>query len=174
MATFEKGLYQVTVTGQGFGELENAKKTQYFFLEFTVVGKIDPNSDTNLLPAPQGGGNVKLWLSKKGIKMTVGRLRDLGWLGDKFTELEPGGSHSFIGQNLDLNCDPTQNGDRVYDQWDFPMFGNKESQGGIASKLDNLYGRALRDSAKAVKPASEPAPVQENTPTGPPEEDIPF
>lgn len=151
MAHYEQGYYECQISDQGF-DVSKEKKTPCFWLRFM----------------PEGGEyerEVKLWLTDKTIESAVSRLRSLGWEGNSFRDLEPGG-HSFAGTVVRLRCEHSQDGDKVYENWEFPApESNSENKNGVAKKLDTLFAKALKGGKSAAK--AVPAVVEDDG-------DIPF
>jgi len=182
VAKFQQGTYLVRVTNQGFDESKE-KKTPYFWLEFQPQGMVNPeNPDGPLYGCDDTLRSTSLYLTEKTIERTRETLGNLGWNGQRFQDLEPGGAHSFVGQELNLECRHEQFDDKVFERWEFPYAGSETKQNisGLARKLDALFGRA-------AKPAAQPAANRPATRTPPPKaeavpatwrtasgEDIPF
>jgi len=157
MSYYQEGLYEVRFKSQGFSESKE-KKTPFFFLTFDPVNLI-LGDDIHPVDA-RYECKVDLWLTEKTVERTVENLRTIGWEGNSFRDLEPGG-FSFEGVVGHLRCSHEQNGEKVYDKWDFPATGGVkvEHVSGMAKKLDALFGKALKASKPAAKAVEKPVPV---------------
>lgn len=99
---------------------------------------------------------VRLWLTDKAIGNSVARLRSLGWEGDSFREDFGGGECPLKGVAVELRCSHRVDGDKTYEDWDFPGPPGGSSaepapvQEALLGKLDTLFGDELRKGAKAV------------------------
>lgn len=178
MAQFNQGVYVCRVTKQGFDESKE-KKTPYFWLEFQALGQVNPDDPEGpLFGCDEWLRNVSLWLTEKTADRTRDKLIALGWNGERWQDLEPGGAHSFEGVELRLQCTHEQTDDKVYEKWDFPFDGPKEQKHttGIARSVDALFGRAKKP---ASQPPTQPRPKPAAQSAARPEpamatEDIPF
>ena len=150
---YDTGKYLCEVIGQGFGELPNEKKTPYFFLEVKPLGLINPGDPKgDLIYCNDFPRTANMFLTEDAIPYTVDRLRSLGWSGTSFKEIEPTGSHSFVGQQIELICSHRESGGKTYDKFDFPPLGggkSAESDPNVARKMDVLYGKALQTTMPA-------------------------
>lgn len=153
---YDVGLYRCIVKTHGF-DVSEKKRTPCLWFRFTPMtsdGEGDYDRET------------RLWLTDKTIDRTILRLRDMGWSGAAFQELEPGG-HTFRGVEVELFCAHNPEG---YEDWQFPAPTGQVSQPklGVARKLDALYGRALqRGAAAKPKRPAETVPPENN-------DDVPF
>ena len=158
---YDQGTYWVKGTAQGFGESEN-KKTPYFWVEFEPMGRVNPDNPEALIGCEKRTRDIKMYL-KKGqcIDISVQNLRNLGWEGSSFQDLEPGGAFSFVGKEFKLECTHRQVDDKIYDDWAVPFWREPaESKPGIANKLDALFGTELGSGTPAAAPAP---PVQQQS-----------
>lgn len=167
---YERGRYVCEVVAQGFSEAKNEKQTPFFYLTFKPVALLNPSNWDEQFACDNYERDVKLWLSSKAVPFSIARLRGLGWNGNSFRELEPGGGYSFVGQKVELVCDHETNDGNTYDRWDFPFEGNSiqhEESPGLAKKLDSLFGRELKKTASELSQETVP-PAEVD------DEDIPF
>ncbi len=159
MAHYQPGHYECIIRAQGF-EVSPKKKTPCLWLRCTPV-LADGDGDFDCV--------VRLWITDKTVEHVIARLRALGWTGDSFKDLEPGG-YQLKGKTVRLRCKHEQDGDKVWDRWEFPHPDSgpvAENTAGVAKKLDALFAKSLKGGAKPVKAAAE-APSQA------PDNDIPF
>jgi len=145
MPYFNEGEYIVKVIDQGFDESKE-KRTPYFWLSF------QPEDSCEYIRT------VELYLTKSTIDRKLEQLRNLGWSGSSFSELEPEGGFSFRGTEMTVVC----RHDGKYERWELPGGGGEsrplESKAGIARKMDALFGSALSPAnRKAAKEADRPA-----------------
>lgn len=160
---YETGKYRAAITGQRFGTLPTG--TDYFALDFTPTESLGANE----LPTTIYSREVLLYFSEKAAPHSVEKLRSMGWNGARLMELEPGAPnhHSLIGTEIEVECGRN---DKGYEDWRFSSTGGgqpKESDKGVAAKLDKLFGKALMASAAAKKAA----PKKETVPPAGKEED---
>lgn len=149
MTYFDQGKYLVEITAQGFDESKE-KKTPFFWLTFVPLGRINPEDPGGvLIPCHEYEREIRLWLTEKAAPYTISRLRSLGWSGDSFGELEPGGEFTFVGKHVKLRCTHKHENGKTYDVWDFPPAGNDAHHNeGVARRLDSLFGKELRKSSR--------------------------
>lgn len=175
MAYFDPGKYLVEISSQGFDESKD-KKTPFFWLTFVPLGMINiEDPDGNLIPCNEYEREIRLWFTERATPYTIRRLRELGWLGSSLAELEPGGGHSFVGKTVRLSCSHRNDGDKIYDVWEFPPIGgggNSENNSEVARKLDALFGGELVKTATA--PAQSAGGQHAATASAPPDEELPF
>lgn len=154
---YEPGRYKGVVTGQRFGVTPN--DTDYFALEFEPTEAVGPNQ----FPDTVYKAELTLYFTEKAAPYSIEKLRRLGWDGTKLTQLEP--SHpqhtSLIGTELELVC---RVNDKGYNDWDLSAPGAsataKESDKGVAAKLDRLFGKQLMAALPGPKKAEpKPRPV---------------
>ena len=164
MTYFEAGKYLVEITAQGFDESKE-KKTPFFWLTFVPLGMINPEDPNGpLIPCNEYEREIRLWLTERAAPYTITRLRSLGWTGESFAELEPGGDYSFVGKTVRLRCSHRHDGDKTYDHWEFPPVGSDNHHShGVAKKLDQLFGNELKKTSgkvtRRVKRQLEPVGV---------------
>lgn len=179
MAQFNQGVYVCEITNQGFDESKE-KKTPYFWLEVRPLGQVNPEDpEGQLWGCEDFLRSVSLWLTEKCVERSRDRLMGLGWDGNRWQDLEPGGPCSFAGKELRLQCTHEQNGDKVYEKWDFPFDGPKEMthKAGLARGIDALFGRNKKPPAQ---PPTTQRAAPRNTTAAPAasenyaKEDIPF
>lgn len=167
---YEPGKYRGVVTGQRFGVTPN--DSDYFAIEFEPTAAVGPNQ----LPATIYKAELTLYFTEKSAPYSIEKLRRIGWDGTRLTQLEP--SHpqhtSLIGTELALVC---RVNDKGYNDWDLEAPGSsptaKESDKGVASKLDRLFGKQLMAAVPGgkkaeTKPRSAPQQAAVDT------EEIPF
>ncbi len=169
---YEPGRYACRVIAQGFGESKK-KKTPYFFLAVKPIGLRDPaDPDGRLLGCADYPREVQLYISDAAAQYTIERLRLLGYRGDSFRDLEPGGSFSLVDSEIELECKHETNDGETYDRFGFPFESEPaENVEGVAKKLDGLFGKELRKTAPKKGTNSTPEPEPEPVGAG---DDIPF
>ena len=163
MAHYQQGLYECRVIAQGF-DVSKEKKTPCFWLRF-VPESYDARELTESYER-----EIRLWLTDGTIDRVVEQLRNLGWQGSDFAELEPDGGHSFEDLVIKVRCTHQQEDDKVYENWELPSsFQSCEHKSGMTRKLNALFGAKLKNGAKP-KPKSIDEEVKELAG----EEDCPF
>jgi len=167
-AYFEPGSYKCQVVAQGFDK-SSQKQTPFFWMAFQVI-----ESASGDMNQPTYERDVRLYLHENTIDGTIERLRGLGWDGASWSDLEPGGAHSFVGQMIDLVCTHETVEGKTFERWDFPGGrARPEHQTDLCKRLDALYGAKLRlprETKCASKPKAKPQPAQQD----PADDDIPF
>jgi hypothetical protein len=170
MAYYAEGLYQTEIVDQGF----TTKNTRdgdviVFWFSVEVQDSITLDGDNKVYePVPKKyERNVELWFSDKSKKYSIEHLRNLGYNGDDFRDLEPGGSFSLKGQKVVLMCETSKCGN--YDNFRFPSSGGSgktpEAKANAGRDLNALFGADLKSAAKKAAPKLEPKP-QADTSTG--------
>ena len=167
MAYYGQGTYDCQITGQGMAESKE-KKTPYFFLRFLPISlngeKIHEDQERE----------VALWLTEKTIDRSIEVLRQLGWNGDSFKELEPGGGVILKGLHCKIRCEHEQVDANVWERWQFPFAGQAtEHKAGLSKKLDALFGKSLKKTAGTAKPVAKPEPAEVATEVAG-DDEIPF
>jgi len=152
MAHYEQGRHECKIRSHYFGE-SKVKKTPFLAFLFTpLVGEYERE--------------VQCYLTPKTVDRTIAILRDMGWHGSRFSELE---HVSFNGKLVELNCKHEHVNGNDYDKWEFPMPKAEieaVNDSGGAKKLDALFGSELKKTA--TKAETVPAEVDEGG------DDIPF
>ena len=168
----DKGLYSVKITGQGFDELSNEKKTPYFFLNFNILGKVVLVDGKEKLAAGKfepDNGNIKLFLSPKSMPHTVKKLRQLGWQGTTLAELDPGfekAQFDLTGNDIDLYNETRQYEGKTYDDWEFPGGSSSCSNNPeVSKKLDRIFGNVLKETAPKKKASAGETSTREEVET---------
>jgi len=155
MAHYEKGQYDCQIHSHYFGE-SKLKKTPFLAFRFT----------------PAGGEyerEVLLYLTPNTVDRAIAILREMGWHGSRFSELD---HVRFNGKLVVLDCTHEHSNGNDYDKWDFPR---PKSENGsvndpaVAKKLDALFGSELKKTATAK--AAETVPADAGDVEG---DDIPF
>lgn len=156
MATYEENAeYLCAVTQQGFTE-SIAKKTPGFFLRVKPVGQVIPDDPENTYECPSQERQVTMWITEKTAERIIEDLRRLGFTGSAFADLDPEkGNFSFVGRNIRLVCkhETSADGTKTYDKFELPFFGKVvENDKTMASKLDRMFGKMLKEPVSAPKP----------------------
>ena len=112
MAHYQPGTYSCEIVSQGFDESQ-VKKTPFFFVRFY------PRAIGNEAVTEAYEREAVLYLTEKTVERGRAILKGVGWDGLRFSDLEPGGSCSFVGKSVELRCEHEQSGDNVYERWDF-------------------------------------------------------
>lgn len=165
---YEPGSYLGKITGQRFGTIPNSG-TPFFAIEFEPTQSTGANGFPDVVYKRE----VTLFVTEKAAKYTIEKLRELGWNGTQFSNLDPATDkyHSFEGQEVALTCEIN---DKGYDSWNLAYSGeSKESDPAVANRLDNLFGKALVSSVSA-KPAQSQKPQQEAPAADPSPGEVPF
>src|SRR4051794_8554359 len=98
--TYEKGLYQAQILGQGF-EASAAKGTPYFFLQIRILGRYDAQGQ--LQPCPQYERTICQYLGNEvGVTILLAQLRSIGVVVTDLTQLDPAtpGHFSLVGRRI--------------------------------------------------------------------------
>lgn len=165
---YEKGTYRAKIVGHVFGE-SKAKGTPFIEIHF------EPTQSTgaNEFPETVYNRHLRLYLSEAAAPYSIENLRRIGWKGESFGELDPNGEgkDALVGIEISVSCDYNDDG---YEDWNLTAPGGDapaESAKGLPSKLDKLFGKAL----KATKPKSSAKPkVEETVPPDDDDDEIPF
>lgn len=139
---YEPGRYAVRVINQGFGV--EAKGTEFFYLGFRPMKRVydDYDEDCHNL----GDRELKLHLTEKTIDFQVANLRNLGWGGTDFEELFSG-SHSFVGQDIEVSCEHQEFRGRYYERWSLWGEGRKAASNSTILSLNQKFGEKLKETA---------------------------
>ncbi len=153
---YESGPYKGVVTSQRFGVTPTG--SDYFSLEFEPTEATGANS----LPGQIYKRELTLYFTEAAAPYSIKNLRRIGWDGVKLSVLDPEHPqhHSLAGTELELVCTINAKG---YDEWNLTapssVGTSKESDKGVAAKLDKLYGKQLASTMPGVKAAKPKAPV---------------
>ena len=154
MPDYQAGRYQCQITSQGFETLPKTS-TPFFALVVKPIGKVDVNNpDGHLLPAgAEFSRTVKLWMSEKAMAWTKQCLISIGWDGERWTDLDPSvdGHLNLVGKKVELVCLHEQNGDVIWDNFQFPRgtTGTIQNDPEIAKKFDRLTGKSRKPKTEA-------------------------
>jgi hypothetical protein len=165
------------ITDQGFAETEK-KGTPYFFFRGTPIAEVVGSEEHECKPYER---EIVMYLTDRAVDYAIAKLRALGWEGSSFKELDPATPDAvvWIGQVFDVECDHETNDQGTWEKWQLPQaaVGDKpakpKSNVKIAGKLDAMFSKTLKGSAKPSAP--KPAPKREAVAAnGPSDEEIPF
>lgn len=175
-AYYEPGRYYVQVVNQGFGQSKE-KKTTYFYLTIKPVERIVSPDDREIC-VQQFERTIFNYITEKTVDRLVEQLRELGWDGTNWGELDPSSpdAHSFVGQEILAQCDQEIYEGNYKEKWQLPGRGglDHEAEPDTTRKLNAMFGKALKGSRP-----SKPAPPTKRE-TVPPEDrqgderEIPF
>ena len=144
MTYYAPNTYHCQVIEQGFAESQE-KKTPFFYLKFYphVEGQESYERD------------VRFYITDKTARIVVRKLRQIGWNGNDFSELEPNGTHSFLNTTVELECKHETNGNYTNEKWDVPFESQgPEHQSGISKRLSTLYRDELNLTPATASPTS--------------------
>ena len=164
MAHYQPGMFKCKVVEQGFAE-SKVKATPYFWIRFVPVATPDgPCTE-------QYEREIEMYLTEKTVDRQIDRLRSMGWQGNEFKDLEPGG-FTLKGVTVKLVCRHEQVDSAVYERWDFPApegsGGREEHNTSVARKLDALFRNKLGNNGSAPIEAKQVKAVEVA------DEEIPF
>lgn len=171
MPHYEQGTYAANVADQRFAT--NANDKAYFELEFEPTRALGANTFPDIVYRR----NLKLYCTDKSMEYTIDKLRELGFNGTKFAQLDLSHpqAHSFVGQEINVVCSHSDDG--KYENWDLAKTGGsstpRESDPTVASRLDALFGKSLMATVPATR---EKTPVAKKAaaPSLPAADAIPF
>jgi hypothetical protein len=177
MAFYEAGTYVFKVTNQGFSESKD-KKTPFFFLEGEPIAVVANDEQQPVDQSYQR--TISLYITQKTHERVIEELRNLGWEGRKFGELDLSNpkAHSFLGQEIVVQCrlEPYDGG--VSEKWELPYNAQgrepQKSDVKVASKLDAMFGKTLAKGAVAKQQASTAARREEVAAGNRNGDDVPF
>lgn len=174
MATYyEEGTYECKIIDQAL-ILSPKKKTPGLELQVEPVGRINPNNPDEIFACDSKYPRTTTLWFKEGnhakAQQNIDRLRSWGWAGTSFDELHPGDkdAFSFAGVIIVLECKHNADG---YENWEFPFLGGNnslESDSGVGTTMDNLFGAALKTTMPASTPQAAPAAEEPDTSTATP------
>lgn len=172
---YQRGDYKFRVSEQGFSETESG--TAYFFLRGVPILHIVEGVEYAC--ERQFEREITLYLSDAAVDYAVEKLRHLGWQGDKFSELDPMSPNAvtWIGQEIDVYCkhEPgRKDKNALFESWQLPWSDKKpdgsakppkpKSDARVASKLDAMFGRKLKESSTKPSAPKPPPPRVNNAP----------
>jgi hypothetical protein len=170
---YEPGIYNVRITNQGFDEAST--QTRFFWMAFDPQDYIEV--DGTVRPVHEvSERTIRMYITGATFDRVIGQLRSLGFTGSRFSELEPGGGFSFIGQDFELECQHETYKGKTREKWDVP-YKRTEQKDGVARDLDALFGAELQKSATRQAPKQTPQspPKTADPTTGEvPGDDVPF
>jgi len=168
----DQGMYDVTIKDQGFNEASTG--TEQFWLQFDTENYIE--GDGSVRPVVEiCERTAYLPITAKTAAKVISQLREIGFDGDSFTDLEPGGRCSLIGASTRMRCFHDEWKGNTREKWELPYSGGSGpgQADGIARKLDALFGADLKKTATKQPTQKPPEPV--NTGTGEATaDDVPF
>ena len=151
-AHYDQGDYDVKFSSQQFGQTEGSEPKPFFALTFQPMARIDiETGDRNDVNGPVR--TMRLFLSQKAAPHTIRKLRELGWEGSSFNDLNPNNNehHSFVGQIAIVRCQHEEYKGEPQEKWDFPHEGGlniKAIDDKGMRQLDALLGKQLKETAK--------------------------
>lgn len=161
---YEVGRYACKVTKQALGEAKTG--TPQFIMQFMVLGKVDPDDPSRFIPAPAQYERTFFRAITEGtIKYFLEDLKNLGFTGGSFKDLDPGSPNfqSLKGLGIDMWCNHEKGQDgNPREKWGVARQGGSMEVKPLEPKklrdLDNLFGRELKKLQ--ANGAAKPAPVQ--------------
>ena len=155
MTYYAPGTYDCQIVDQGF-DVSKEKKTPFLWLSFQPAALV--NLDGSTVDCTEHyDREVRMYLTEKTVERHIQRLRDIGFTGSSFKDLEPGGTCNLAEKVASIECKHEDG----YERWDFPAPSggglSSEHKDGVARKLDALFGKALKGSASQA-PVTEPEP----------------
>jgi len=160
MARYEPGIYDCVIESQGLAEVDNEKRTPFFFLVFTPVGG-------------QYQCRLDLWITEPNRENFYRDLETLGFSGRSIMDLDPDNPnhHNFVGETVQLECrnEPARDDSgKVYDRWQLPYkpkaLAPAKAEKNLARKLDAIFGASMKAKFGGKK---KPAAKAQNTPLTP-------
>jgi hypothetical protein len=152
MATYEKGVYQAEVVGQGFAE-SASKGTPYFYLQLLVLARYA--ADGTPQECPRYERTYEQYLAgETGVIILRAQLRAIGVEVARFEQLDPSapGHLSLVGRKIDVACDVETYQGKPRERWTIPTPKKKLNREGVRALQDN-FGHVLDGSGQA-KPSS--------------------
>lgn len=164
---YDQGKYWVKICGQALGQSKN-KGTPEFALQFTVLGKVNPNDpDGDLLGCGECyERTTRLYITDKTIDRVASNLEKLGYDKDSFKFLDPkvSGGVSFTGKELAMECKHEDYQGDLKEKWEFPFestpLENTPMESAAIRNLDTLFGSQLKKLKRAKPPEEPKAPVK--------------
>lgn len=176
---YNPGKYICRVTQQGFDTTKSG--TPQFVLSFTVIG-----TDTGE-PVPQKNRAYYKVLTEKTMEYFVKDMQSMGVDATSLRMLDPNtpGHIDLVGREvlMFMKYGQDQNGDEK-EEWS-PAFARREFTPPPAaelSRLDMLFGRAMKSAGVTPKPAGPATPARQPAPPPPQpvaagnvaDDDVPF
>ncbi len=175
-AFYSEGLYRVQFTKQALG-VSSQKGTPQFVLAFNVLGRYDQNG--NVHQVQQYERAFYRPITEKTVEYLLQDLDNLGMVGiTSFKQLDP--SHpnpALITGEGDMWCGSEEGQDgKPRERWSVPRAGGvevKQLPASEASKLDNMFGAALKKWSAGRGP--KPVPVAAAAPAAASDDDeVPY
>ena len=114
-------------------------------------------------------------INEKTAEFAIQDLRALGYDRPSFSDLDPDSGFSFEGTEVEMFCNHEEYNGEPRERWGVVrQIGGGEIEGKRVEKkalraLDNLFGKALKETAKPAPRAQQPAVALGIT-----DEDVPF
>lgn len=165
MAYYEPGRYRCTVVNQGFGNSKQ-KATPYFYLTVKPFERVI-SSEIAERCAESYEREIMLYITDATLKYLVPKLREMGWQGNDWGDLDPlsGEHHSFSNEVVVASCDIEQVDDKVYEKWN--LAGGRtfehERDDNVVRTLNAMFGKALKGGS-ASNPKPKPPTKRETVP----------
>lgn len=188
---YDEGLYLFQIDKQGWTETKERKLPMLVF-NGDPISRIMAAEDGSEFEEPvhrdsQYDRRIQMVIdsnSDTSMDYAMRKLRAAGFDGESFADLD------LRGKLVRARCTYGEYKGKQNEQWDFALpdqpSSTKDIDGGLARKLDALFGKRLKEGAKPKQPASRPSVVpakeshraavdaQAPRETVPPNDDIPF
>lgn len=166
MPFYDEGRYQCKIVSQAFGE-SKTKKTPFFALTIVPIAYFHAG-----LPEPepvrQEERTVYLYFTEKTMESVCRDLRSLGFVGDKFSELDPDNPdhQSLVDQTAEFYCKiesykDDKGTERSGEKWQLAFSGVRIAPLDTKGKrqLDALFGKHLKAAPKPSKSQTDSRPA---------------
>lgn len=157
MASYEQGRYVATLKSVVLSA-SKTKQTPQVVIQFTPVGKVNPQDPENLLPCANFDRSIFRAITSETIEYVVQDLRQLGYPHDDFDHLDEDSPnrHDFGSPEIVVSCKHEEYQGKTQERWSLAGEGYKPKalEKTEVKKLNALFGKSFK-SAKATT-----APVQ--------------
>ena len=198
MAYFDPGQYRAVIKDVCLASSKE-KKTPY--VQIIVIPKAMVNmSDQSEMEIPNDyEREVKLWLTDATAERTCEDLRRIGFVGNAFDDIDSGPHHdALVGKEIQVRCEHEEYEGKTFEKFYLSTSGGMIARAPLDNngvrKLNALFGKVLKskpavqasdpvaeqfeqETHQKIKPLTEAegkGEVEDDEPTVPADDDIPF
>ena len=176
---YEEGKYAAEITAQRLTTNRNGNtQLEIEFMPYSKIEEVESKSLTGSEVYPR---TIYMVITEKSGNYVIDRLRMIGWPGTSFKTLDaelcpPDKFHNFVGSSVTVWCRHKVYLEQQREEWQLAVVeGAKERKANAtadkatARKLDTLFGKHLKETAKNVLPDDGNLPPKDRD-----VDDIPF
>lgn len=172
---YEQGRYICRITDHGLSE-SSKKGTPFVFIKVRPISYLAPGTHEPESVSQSFERTINKYLTDKTVENVARDLRNIGFDGDSFAQLDRGNDNAvnLTGQDVECYCEietfTDQNGQtKEKETWNIAFtFEMKPIDAKAVRSLDAMFGKALKNAPKKPKDALSNKPAKQPVGAGSP------